>query len=94
MNEPIAKTISTSEPWNRALYIILFLVINSFLKGIVLVTAVIQFLHVVIKNETNQFIADFSQGLSNYSYQLTLYVTYISDNKPFPFSAWNNKKPT
>ena len=92
MNEAVHNPAEQDEPWKRVLYIILFLIINSVLKGVVLFTAVAQFLHVVIKSEVNPFIADFSEGLSNYSYHITRYVTYLTDKKPFPFAAWDNKR--
>lgn len=93
MNDATQETVEKDDPWKKLLYIALFLVINSVLKGIVLVTAAVQFIHVVVKHDTNPFIADFSQGLSNYSYDIVRYVTYLSDDKPFPFSEWKNDAP-
>ncbi len=92
MNEALNDLSSKDDPWKRALYIVLFLFINSLLKGVVLITALAQFLHVVIKGELNQYISEFSQGLSNYSYNIARYVTFLTDEKPFPFSAWDNEK--
>ncbi len=84
---------SVEDPWKRALYIVLFLMINGFiLKSVVFVTAVVQFAHVIIKGETNTYLAGFNEGLSNYSYRLTRYVTCLTDQKPFPFSTWDNTK--
>ena len=85
--------LSAEEPWKRTLFTLFFLAINSFiLKSLVFVTAVVQWGHIMIKGELNPYLATFSEGLSNYSYRLTRYVTYLSDDKPFPFAAWDSNK--
>ncbi|MCB1754518.1 MAG: DUF4389 domain-containing protein [Gammaproteobacteria bacterium] len=93
MNETAKNIVVKDDLWKRALYIVLFLFINSLLKTIVLAASITQFLFLAIKGESNRFIADFSQGLSNYSYRLTRYVTCLSDDKPFPFSPWDDREP-
>ncbi|MGH8512285.1 MAG: DUF4389 domain-containing protein [Gammaproteobacteria bacterium] len=36
----------------------------------------------------NPRLVDFGQRLSTYIYQLLVYVTFKSDDKPYPFSDW------
>ena len=92
MNDTVHETLEKDDPWKRLLFMVLFLIINSVLKGIILLTAAVQFIHVLIKGETQPFIAEFATGLSNYSYDVARYLTYLTDDKPFPFAAWDNEE--
>jgi hypothetical protein len=94
MQETTNNSVSKKEPWMRLLYMVLFLFINNLLKGVVIIMAAAQFLHLVVKGDFHNKLALYSQGLSNYSYTITRFVTYISDKKPFPFSPWDNNKPS
>jgi len=33
----------------------------------------------------------FAKSLTYYSYQIMTFVTYVSDERPFPFAAWPKK---
>ena len=81
----------SDETWKHLLYVVLFLVINSLLKGVVLAAAIIQGGFLVLTRKTNPYIADFCVGLSNYSYDITRFVTFLTTTKPFPFEAWDNR---
>ncbi len=94
MNQTINGLIGKEKLWKRLLYIIAFLFINSLLKGVVMIAAILQFIHVLLKDNPNPNIAEFSQGLSNYSYSISRFVTFLSDEKPFPFGPWDNKTPS
>ena len=93
MNQTINDIISKDKLWKRLLYVIAFLFINSLLKGVIAITAIVQFVHVLFKDSPNPIIAEFSQGLANYSYHISRFVTFLSDEKPFPLSPWDNKAP-
>ena len=61
----------------------------SFVARIVIwVVAVLQFLLVLITGEGNSNLRDLGQGASKWTYQAYMFVTFNSDNKPFPFSDW------
>lgn len=91
MKQTIKDIIAKDWLWKRLLYIIMFLIINNFLKGVVLITALGQFAHVLLTGTQHPLVKVFSQGLSNYSYSITRFVTFLSDEKPFPLSNWDNK---
>lgn len=90
MNHTVHETLEKDDPWKRLFIMVLFLIINSVLKGIILLTAAVQFLHVLFKGETQATVLKFGAGLSNYSYDIASYLTYQTDDKPFPFSDWDS----
>jgi hypothetical protein len=74
--------------WQRGLFLILFAVIYFFLRFVVVGIAFFQFISLLITGEINQRLQLFSQGFCTYSYQVARYLTFTSEDKPFPFSHW------
>jgi hypothetical protein len=55
---------------------------------------VFQFLWVLFTAETNQQLTGLGQSLATYTYQIMRYLSFNSDDKPFPFSAeWPTGAP-
>ena len=81
----------TNEIWSRGLYMLLFLVIIGLVKGVVFIMAVVQFILVAINKTTNNPLQNFGQGLSTYLYNITQFLTFNTDNKPFPFEDWRSE---
>ncbi|OUD12830.1 DUF4389 domain-containing protein [Thioflexithrix psekupsensis] len=74
--------------WQRGLFLLLFVVIYFFLRFIIAGIAFFQFVTLLITGEINQRLQLFSQGLCTYSYQVARYLTFTTEDKPFPFSHW------
>ena len=80
----------TNEIWFRGLYMLLFLVLLGLVKGVVFIVAVIQFILVAVNKTANEPLRNFGQGLSTYLYNITQFLIFNTDNKPFPFEDWNS----
>jgi len=80
-----AKDVDT---WVRGLFIIIFGVILYFVFGIIWLLVVFQFITKVITGGLNKQLSDFSGGLTQYALQILLYITFQSEERPFPFSPW------
>lgn len=74
--------------WMRIAYMILFIVINYPVRLIVNVIALGQFVFVLLTGSTNKQLLEFGADLTTYSYNIMRFITYNSDEKPFPFSDW------
>ena len=81
----------SSEIWSRGLYMLLFLVILGLVKGIIFIVAVIQFVLVAVNKTTNTPLCNFGQGLSSYLYNITQFLVFNTDTKPFPFEDWSSE---
>lgn len=88
MVEDLTTKPSRRETWIRALYVILFAVIYSVAEIVIVAVVVVQFGFVLISGDRNQKLLDFGAGLSKFIYQILQYVTFNSEDKPFPFSDW------
>ncbi len=88
-NEPAWKKHVTSiHTWQRALFMVVFLVIYFLLRFAVAGIALFQLGSLLLMGHVNERLQGFAQSLCTYSYQVASFITFTSDNKPFPFSSW------
>ena len=74
--------------WLRLLFMILFLALWAISRVVVIAVVALQFFWVLFKGETNPRLGAFGQSLATYSYQIVMYLTFNSEEQPFPFSDW------
>ncbi len=74
--------------WWRGAYILLFAVLWGFTKWLLVGVSVLQFAAVAFKGEQNSMLKTFGQSVSIYVYQIAQFVTFNSEERPFPFSSW------
>ena len=93
MNTSVKSNITRRGTWLRALYMVLFAVIYNVSEIVLVAVVVLQFLLVLILGEKNQRLLAFGKNLSTYVYQIFLFLTYNSEEMPFPFGPWPTAEP-
>lgn len=88
MEQQTKTNLLNKETWLRLLYMAVFGLLSFVARIVVWVVALLQFLLVLITGEGNSNLRDLGQGASKWTYQAYMFVTFNSDNKPFPFSDW------
>ena len=87
--DPLLKdNVTAQTTWLRGLYILLFAVIYSIAEIIVVAVVIFQFLSTLFMGQNNQQLLRLGRSLSDFVRQVLLFVTYNSDEKPFPFGPW------
>ena len=86
-NELVARLLS-AEHWLRFVFMVLFALVASVAAYVVAVLIVIQFLFALVTGTGEARLKSFGGGLSLYLFQILQYLTYNSDEKPFPFKDW------
>ncbi len=89
MNDQIKDNIQNSSTWKRVLFIIIFWLIFNLVELILAVLVIFQVLAVLFTGDRNMRVLDFSAQLSRYAYRILQFVTFNSDDRPFPFSDWD-----
>ena len=89
----LQENLKAPSTWLRLLFMVLFLVLWGFSRVVVLAVVVLQFLWVLTRGETNARLAEFGQSLATYTYQIVLYLTFSTEEQPFPFSDWPTGPP-
>lgn len=85
MDEKTKATLTNLDTWKRGLFMVVFAIISGVAKLIVTLVAVFQFITLLFKGQANESVLPFGQNLSTYLYQITLFLTFKTDEMPFPF---------
>jgi len=84
----IAEHLTSRASWLRLLYMVLFVALWSITRLVVLAVVILQVLFLLLSGGRNERLAGFGESLAVYSYQLVAYLTFASEEQPFPFSDW------
>ena len=96
MKEEVKKNLKNTNVWLRFLFMILFVVVYHFIVIIVMALVILfQFIYTLLTGEPNGKIKPFSKQLVKYIYEIFLFLSYNTEEKPFPFSDWpSDTNPT
>lgn len=98
-NEPessrIEQNIKSRTTWLRLLFMALFGVIISLTGMVGTVIVVIGFFWVLFTGEVNPELRRIGQAIAGYMYEIVRYLTFNTDDKPFPFGgSWPSGETT
>ena len=85
----LETNLKSRAAWMRLLFMALFGVCISFAGMIGTVIVVIGFFWVLFTGEVNRELRQIGQAIASYMYEIVRYLTFNTDDKPFPFGgAW------
>lgn len=87
-SEELKSNLTSSQHWLRLLFMVLFAVILYVAAMVISVLVALQFLFSLISGKDNRNLRHFGQSLAQYIYQTLRFLTYNSEDKPFPFDDW------
>ncbi|MEN8133825.1 MAG: DUF4389 domain-containing protein [Pseudomonadota bacterium] len=88
MNDKKTESYKDRSVWLRGLYMLIFVFFLGVVKFVAFVVILFQFLTVLFTAETNKKLVRFGQSLSTYQYQIMMFLTYNSEEHPFPMGEW------
>ncbi|MDA9109570.1 DUF4389 domain-containing protein [Woeseiaceae bacterium] len=71
--------------WKRLMYMIIFSIALSICRALVFVIAVLQFFSVLFTSNANKKLQNFGHSIGLYCSEIADFLTYFSEEKPFPF---------
>jgi len=74
-----------TDTWLRGFFILVFGVIFYFLYILIWLLVIFQFVTKVLTGELNRNLELFSTKMTSYALQILNYITYQSEERPFPF---------
>jgi hypothetical protein len=80
------KFSERKEAWFRILVAIVSGIVIYFWRILIGVLAIVNWLIVVFSGKRNQGIAEFSEYFNTELYRFTRYLTFVSNERPFPFT--------
>ncbi len=92
MKPELKQRLTARETWMRGLFILIFAVIYSVSEIVLTAVVVFQFLATLFAGEPNGRLKSFGLSLGAFIYQIIAFMTFNSDEKPFPFGPWPEGK--
>ncbi len=84
----VSDHLTNKDTWLRGLFIVIFAVIFYVAALVIVVVVIFQFITKLFTGKVNAETTALGRNLSTFIYQILLYVTFVSDKRPYPFSPW------
>jgi len=92
LRDKIRDSLLTPSTWLRVFFMLLYGIICYIAIFVIIIVIVFQFGVVLLTGKLNQQLLPVGQSISIYIYQILVYLTYNSEEKPFPFDNWPEVK--
>ena len=89
MQDQINENLKKIETWKRIILMLIYALIDSMVKLILWLVVFLQLGSVLLTGSTNPNVLELGRGLSTYHYHILLFLTFSTEQLPFPFSSWN-----
>lgn len=84
---PIKNNLKSRSTWLRLFFMLVMVLLYSVSRLVVSAVVVLQFFWVLFTGETNKGLENLGQALATYTYQIIRYLTFNTEERPFPFDA-------
>ena len=83
---PTKKTSERTEAWFRIIVLIVTGIILAVWRYLVFILAIINWIITIFSGERNKELANFSEYWNTEVYKFMMYITFVSNKRPFPFT--------
>jgi hypothetical protein len=87
-NEQLKSNLTSSKHWLRLVFMLIFAAILQVASIVMWMLVIVQFLFSLITGTDNINLRQFGHSLSIYIFHTLKFLTYASEEKPFPFADW------
>lgn len=94
MNDDIKTQLFSGKTWKRGFFMLVFSILWTVAELVLLAVAIFQFGCVLLSGKVNENATQLGNSLGQYIFQIAQYVTFNSNQQPFPFSAWPEPRLT
>ncbi len=81
----VEDNLKSKDTWLRLIFMVIYAVLVSVVSAVVSVVVVLGFLAVLFTGERNRQLMVAGETLAHYLREIVSYLTYNTDDKPFPF---------
>ena len=91
MDEEFKTNVKKLSTWLRLFYMIFFIIFFNVAELVAGVVVVVQFLFKLLTGQANKQLSVFGQSLGIYLSEVIWFLTFHSENMPYPFRPWPSK---
>ena len=88
MNDISGSANNRRNIWMRGLFMLLLGIAFQVCGTVLCVVTVIQFVVVLLNDTPNVRLASFGRSMGSYLRQIVGFLTFATEDMPFPFSEW------
>ena len=88
MSGNLRQKLTRPSIWLRLVFMIVLVIAFNIAEIVLIAVVVFQFLAKLFTRKPNEHFTRFGTGLGRYLQQIVSYLTFASEEKPFPFSPW------
>lgn len=88
MSGDLKQKLTRPSIWLRLVYMIILAIAFNIAEIIIFAVVVFQFFMVLFTRNPNEQFTRFGRNLARYVQQIVAYLTFSSEEKPFPFASW------
>jgi len=85
--KPIEENLKSRATWKRLLFMVISSILVWLASLVGMVVVVLGFLMVLFTGEVNRELRGVGQSLATYIYENIRFLTFNTDDKPFPFGG-------
>jgi hypothetical protein len=89
--DDLKRHVKDKDTWLRFIYLVVFGVAFYLSVGLTFAASIFQFLAKLFSGASFEGLAEFGDNLGTYQAQVTRFLTFASDDKPFPFAPFPSK---
>lgn len=90
--EDLKRNVKDKDTWLRFVYLVVFGIVFYISMMLTFVTSIAQFLSKLFGGSSFAVLSEFGDNLATYQGQVTRFLTFSSDDKPFPFAPFPSNK--
>jgi len=88
MDPELKKHLTAKDQWIRLFFMAIFAIVSYVVQILVWIVSAVQFVITIVTGKNNKNLLHFGEGLSIYAFHIMKFLTYVTEEKPFPFSHW------
>ncbi len=90
----LERNLKSRSTWMRLVFMIVVVFLYGVSRVVVGAVVVLQFFWTLFTGQPNVRLAELGQSLATYTYQIICYLTFNTEQRPFPFDLdWPTGKP-
>jgi hypothetical protein len=82
---PVKENLKNRSTWLRLFFMFVMTLLYAVSRVVVSVVVLLQFFWVLLTAETNKPLEALGLSLATYTYQIIRYLTFNTEERPFPF---------
>jgi hypothetical protein len=92
-NGDISEHVKSRSTWLRLVFMLLFAVVFYISELVLFAVALLQFLWKLFTGDVNERLTAFGANLGEFLRRVVLFLTFNTEDMPFPFSDWPDVAP-